>query len=615
VRIILLSDNCRIGQGEEASMAFTIEFQPLGLRLKANEPLNALDAARQAGIQITAVCGGDGTCGKCVIQILESKTTHPVTAADQRHLSAAQLEAGFRLACTATFSDDIRIYVPASSILEDQIMQTEGSATGETVLPAFTQTPIALDSAHLNDLASDLSRIKLKAGDPALQADLEVMRLIPSILRENGWNINLIRRDHQLMHVTRELIEAPLGLAVDVGSTKIACYLIDLSSGKTLTAHGTPNPQIAYGEDIMARLSFAMQGTQNAEQLHNLTMQAINEAAGEMCHRIGQKPEEIMDLCLVGNTAMHHFFLDLPTASLAVSPFVPAVTDPLYPSAKSLGLVAMPGAAVYAPPVKAGFIGSDHLAFLYASQFSTDKRVRLGIDIGTNTEIALQSGGKIVSVSTASGPAFEGAHIAYGMRAAPGAIEHVRIQDDGSAAIDVIGGQDPIGICGSGILDAVAQMRSHGILNKRGRFEKESGSIKADMHGKPVYFLSAGDKPVTLSQQDIDQILLAKGAIRAGIDILMDYLQVKAEEIEEIVIAGAFGSYMLPEHAMGIGMLPTIPLEHIKVVGNAAGAGARLMLMNTDARREAETLAEQIEYLELTVYPEFSIFYAKGIQA
>ena len=596
-------------------MAFTIEFQPLGLRLKANGPLNALDAARQAGIQITAVCGGEGTCGKCVIQILDSKTTHPATAADQKHLSPQQLEAGFRLACMATLSDEIRIYIPASSILEDQIMQTEGSATQGTLMPAVIQKSISLESAHLNDLVSDFSRIKKETGDFSLQADLEVIRLIPSMLRENGWNINLIRRGHQLMHVTRAAIDAPLGLAVDVGSTKIACYLIDLSSGKTLTARGTPNPQIAYGEDIMSRLSYAMQGAQNAEQLHALTMQAINEAAGGMCRRIGRKPEEIMDLCLVGNTAMHHFFLNLPTGSLAVSPFVPAFTYPLYPSAKSLGLDAMPGAAVYAPAVKAGFIGSDHLAFLYAAQFGTDKRVRLGIDIGTNTEIALQSGDRIVSVSTASGPAFEGAHIAFGMRAAPGAIEHVRIHDDGSADIDVIGGQDPIGICGSGILDAVAQMRSRGILNKRGRFEQESGSIKADINGKPVYHLSAGNIPVTLSQTDIDQILLAKGAIRAGIDILMDHLRIKAEEIEEIVIAGAFGSYMLPEHAMGIGMLPTMPLGRIRVVGNAAGAGARLMLMNTDARREAESLAEKIEYLELTVYPEFSIFFAKGIQA
>ena len=275
----------------------------------------------------------------------------------------------------------------------------------------------------------------------------------------------------------------------------------------------------------------------------------------------------------------------------------------------------MPGASVYIPPVKAGFIGSDHLAFLYAARFGTDDRIRLGIDIGTNTEIALQANGRIVSVSTASGPAFEGAHITYGMRAAPGAIEHVFIDDKGEATIDVIGSRTPIGICGSGILDAVAQLRLRGIMNERGRLIKDKPCVYLDTQGKPIFHLTSGKSPITLSQNDIDQILLAKGAIRAGIDILMDHQKIAAVDIDEIVIAGAFGSFMLPDHAMGIGMLPTVAQEKVKIIGNAAGSGARLMLSNTDAEKEAERLAESIEYLELTVYPDFPIFYARGIQA
>jgi len=596
-------------------MPFRIEFQPLGLRLEIAREINALDAVRQAGINIMAVCGGEGTCGKCVIQILESTDTHHPTAADQKHLSSQQLDEGFRLACMTTLSTDTKIYVPGSSILEDQIMQTDGESHQHGLCPAITQQTISVEKARLKDLTSDFSRIINAVGDQSLHADIRVLRRIPAILRGNDWQINLIMRENQIMHVTRDKLDTRLGLAVDVGSTKIACYLVDLDSGKTLTAKGVPNPQIAYGEDIMARLSYAGESPDNAEKLHMLTMTAIRQSAENMCRRVGCDPHEIVDYCLVGNTVMHHFVLDLPTESLAISPFVPAVTDSLYPPADGLHLTGIPGAGVFMPPVKAGFIGSDHLSFLLASGFGNDKRVRLGIDIGTNTEIALQANDRIVSVSTASGPAFEGAHIRFGMRASPGAIEHVKIFNNGETKIDVIGDQHPIGICGSGILDAVAQLRERGLLNQRGRLSKNNPCIQLDAHGKPFFTLSDTAEAVTLSQKDIDQILLAKGAIRAGIDILMDYLRITPKDIDEVVIAGAFGSYMLPEHAMGIGMLPTIPLERVKIVGNAAGAGAQMMLVNIQARRAAEMLAEKMEYLELTVYPEFSIFYANGIRA
>jgi uncharacterized 2Fe-2S/4Fe-4S cluster protein (DUF4445 family) len=238
--------------------------------------------------------------------------------------------------------------------------------------------------------------------------------------------------------------------------------------------------------------------------------------------------------------------------------------------------------------------------------------VRLGIDIGTNTEIALQKNSHLVCVSTASGPAFEGAHIRYGMRAAPGAIEHVRIDNQGNVQLQVIGDQPPVGICGSGILDAVSEFRRLEILNARGRLDKSSPGVQLDDLGKPFFNLT---ESITLSQNDIDQILLAKGAIRAGIDVLMDYLKVKPDEIEDVCIAGAFGSYMNPENAVHIGMLPEISLSRIHAVGNAAGTGARMMLISKSARHNAEEFAKRIEYLELTVYPEFPLFYARGIQA
>jgi len=596
-------------------MTFIIEFQPRGLRIDCAQPINGLDAARQAGLNLSAVCGGEGICGKCVIQLLTNAEDIKPSEIEQEYLSPEKLEQGYRLACQTTLDNDIKIYIPAESIIEDQILQIEGGDSSHTIHPAVRQSELELIGAHLTDLTSDFSRIKAVLKEEDLTVGLEVLRSIPPLLRENDWKVNLWTRGKEVFHASPIRCVHPVGLAVDVGSTKIACYLMDLTNGSTLTAKGTPNPQIAYGEDIMSRLGYAMQGSTQAETLFHLTITAINQTATNMCERLNISHDDIADVCLVGNTAMHHFFLNLPTGSLAVSPFVPVTTDPIYPSARKLGIAAMSGAAVYTPPVIAGFIGSDHLAFLLAARFGEDQRVRLGIDIGTNTEITLQAGDRIVSVSTASGPAFEGAHIKYGMRAAPSAIEHVQISENGSSEIQVIGSQPPIGICGSGILDAVAQMRMRNILNSRGRMDKTSPGVRLTADGKPEILLSTSKKPITLSQNDIDQILLAKGAIRAGIDILLDHLEVDASDIEEIVIAGAFGSYMLPEHAMGIGMLPTLPLDRVKTVGNAAGTGARMMLVSTLSRTRAEELAHQLEYLELTVYPDFAMFYARGIQA
>jgi uncharacterized 2Fe-2S/4Fe-4S cluster protein (DUF4445 family) len=336
-----------------------------------------------------------------------------------------------------------------------------------------------------------------------------------------------------------------------------------------------------------------------------------------MCLKLGIRIEHVVDACLVGNTAMHHLFLGLPTQALAMSPFVPATGAELYPSAEELGLQLMPGARIYAPPVIAGFVGSDHLAFLLASGFGEDQHTRLGIDIGTNTEIALQHAGKIVSVSTASGPAFEGAHIRFGMRAASGAIEHVSIDEKGVAHCQVIGSQPVSGICGSGILDAIAELRRTQLINQHGRLEKSSPIIGTNTKGKPMYVLvpeTANQREISIDQKDIDQILLAKGAIRAGIDILMDYLKVQITQIEEIVIAGAFGSYMNSEQAIRIGLLPDVPLQRIHTVGNAAGVGARMLLASRKMRIQALELVQKIEYLELTIYPDFNLFFANGIR-
>ena len=596
-------------------MSFTIEFQPMGIRLVCSEPLTLLDAARQAGISLRSECGGAGICGKCAVHIFQLSNKYPPTNIEKTFFSETQLTDGLRLACETVTENDLKVQIPSSSVIEGQVLQVEGSQKSAHPDPLISQKMIRLNEPTLSDLESDFSRLKQTFEAHPLNACIDVIRRIPLILRRNDWQANLIIRENELLNVTAHPIPQLLGLAVDVGSTKLACYLMNLETGEVLAAKGVPNPQIAYGEDIMARLAYTLKEKDSASTLHALLMQSINQAAAELCTQIGGSPSEIVDACLVGNTAMHHFFLNLPIESLAFSPFVPAVSEALTPLSSEIGFDSMPGGRVFTPAVIAGFVGSDHLAFLLAEGFGEDTCVRLGIDIGTNTEIALQKDGHLVSVSTASGPAFEGAHIRFGMRAAPGAIEHVSIDQQGKVQIQVIGNQPPVGICGSGILDAVSELRRHGMLNPRGRLDKSAPGVHLDDSEKPIFILTESNKSITLSQNDIDQILLAKGAIRAGIDVLMDYLEVKPGEIEEVLIAGAFGSYMHPENAMRIGLLPEIPLSRIRAVGNAAGTGARMMLISKSSRHKAEELAKRIEYLELTVYPEFPLFYAHGIRA
>ena len=601
-------------------MGFIIKFEPLGIHLICEEPLTLLDAARQAGIRLRSECGGKGTCGKCRLRIISGKS-NPITVDEKRLLGDSQLRDGYHLACRTLVNQTVQVYLPPDSILEKQTLQTEGKYAEFLPRPAVQVQAVELDPPNFADLRSDLKRLadstkpyKLNQ----LQSELGFVQQFGEQLRRSDWQVNLIHNRDEWLYAIPPGDFHPLGLAVDVGSTKLACYLMDLENGATLAAQGEINPQIVYGEDIMSRLSAIQEQPDCARYLQRLVIEGINEAAKIMCRSLGREVQDIADGCLVGNTAMHHIFLGLPTQPLAVSPFIPATNSSLYPRAADLGLQVMPNTRVYCPSPIAGFVGSDHLAFLLAAGFGKDACTRLGIDIGTNTEIALQHNQHIVSVSTASGPAFEGAHIRFGMRAAAGAIEHVSIDENGLPACQVIGQSTASGICGSGILDAIGELRRVGLLNSRGRLDKNHPAIRKDEEGKPFYELMPAGKEqqsITLSQHDIDQVLLAKGAIRAGIEILLNYLKIHAQQIEEVIIAGAFGSYMDPEHAIQIGLLPNISLEKVHAIGNAAGAGARMMLVSTDMRDQALALVETIEYLELTIYPDFSLFFARGIQS
>jgi uncharacterized 2Fe-2S/4Fe-4S cluster protein (DUF4445 family) len=367
------------------------------------------------------------------------------------------------------------------------------------------------------------------------------------------------------------------------------------------------NPQIAYGEDVIARILRTRGSLADAKQMQELAVEALNQLATELCAEVNAAPQEIVEAVVVGNTAMHHLLLRLPVQQLALAPYVPAVSGALDVKARDVGLHIATGAYVHLLPNIAGFVGSDHVAMLLATEAWKAKGVVLALDIGTNTEIALMSRGKITSVSCASGPAFEGAHIKHGMRAAAGAIEHLRLVDN-QVQCNTIAGAPPVGLCGSGILDTLAQLYLNGVVDKTGRMG-EHARIRTYEGQREFILISEeerdGASAITITQHDVRQLQLAKGAIRTGIQVLLQAKGHSEEEIEQVIIAGAFGNYIDVSSAITIGMLPSLPLTRFRQVGNAAGTGARLTLVSGNKRAEAQKIAHRIRYLELASLPDF----------
>jgi uncharacterized 2Fe-2S/4Fe-4S cluster protein (DUF4445 family) len=394
------------------------------------------------------------------------------------------------------------------------------------------------------------------------------------------------------------------GFAVDIGTTKLAAYLVNLQTGTTVARAGAMNPQIAFGEDVISRIAYAGRESGGAKKLQSVLLDTLNDLLANMCVEAHISSDSVLDAVLVGNTAMHHLFAGLPVEQLGHAPFAPATTAPLTISASSLGLNLGPGANTYLPPVIAGYVGADHLAMLLATEVWKATGNVLAIDIGTNTEIGLVAEGRITCCSCASGPAFEGAHIHEGMRAAPGAIERAR-WSDGRILWQTIADQPPVGICGSGILDVVAALLDGGLVKSSGALRTyHSSSPAASYILVPAAQTTLG-RDLVVMRKDINEIQLAKSAIRAGIEILLKEAGLSCADLDSFVVAGAFGTYLDLRSAVRTGIFPPLPLQKFRQVGNAAGVGAKQMLVSLGKRREAEQLASRIGYVELTTRPDF----------
>ncbi len=582
-------------------------FQPEGRRTRVGVREDLLDAARRCGVGLEDLCAGRGTCGKCKVVVRRGAELLRPPTAFESHLTKEERHRGIRLACQCRPAGEgiLVLEIPPESQRAWQRLQTTGFMPTHGLAPDIRAVAIP---RRIPAWASAGLRIP-----PEIRASLEV-------LPAKG------RRDRELILWRREVVavrakgSSPLGMAFDIGSTKIAGFLVDLGTGETLETVSAPNPQMVHGEDIMSRLAFARGSSTQEAVLHEEVLAVLNELVRKACSLARHAPADVDEVVAVGNTAMQHLFLGVPTESLSRAPYTPSTTREEVRRAGTFGLAACPAAPVVAPPVVAAFVGSDLVAGVLATRMHRASGVHVFIDVGTNTEICAGDRRRLVACSTPSGPAFEGAHIRFGMRAADGAVERVAIEPE-TFHVDyrVIGRMKPRGLCGSALLDLLADLFRTGAIDGAGRLQKRVAPerIRRGEHQLAFRVVDAEatsiGQDILLTQEDIGQLQLAKAAIHTGIDILLNTLGADASEIRCLYLAGAFGSYLAPESARAVGMLPDIPLDRVQFVGNTAGSGARLALVSTRERETMRSLARRIRHMPLAGDPRFPREFASSL--
>ena len=575
---------------------------------QANERL--IDALTRAGTTISAPCGGRCFCGKCRVRVVGNAGA--IAPAERRFLRAEELAAGWRLACAARVRGDLEVWADENqaSVL------VEGSAAEERRLdPPVQILQGSVPAPSLADQRSDLERFltAIDAKDASMRLDL--LAALPDVIRETGEvsaAMFAVDGRREVLAVGAAPLNA-LGVAVDIGTTTLAAYLVDLKTGEQLVTASMLNPQRPYGGDVISRAESAGQGEEQAARLADLARGAVREMTERMLDEAGMSAQDVRHLALVGNTMMMHLLAKLETKNIARLPFVPVYTRMLHLRAEALGL-PYPGAMVTLGPCVSGYVGADTIAALLACDMDEKPGLSLMIDIGTNGEIALGGRDRLLCCSAAAGPAFEGAHIRCGSGAVAGAIDRVKIAD-GEVQVTTIGGAAPVSICGSGIVDAVAQMLDAGILDETGRIDEdeipeayEDRLLESD---GGLAFRLAGE--VYICQKDIREVQLAKAAIAAGIEILLDAADARLADVDSLYLAGGFGNFIDRQSACRIGLLPPELFERIRPIGNGAGAGAKRLVLEREALERAETMRRRMEYIELSASADFQERFAENM--
>jgi uncharacterized 2Fe-2S/4Fe-4S cluster protein (DUF4445 family) len=618
---------------------------PSGRRGYVAEGATVLDAARELGVGIESICSGRLTCGKCKVRVEEGHfAKHAITSAgdhltpvgsDERELLHAMHAGDCRLSCTAQVTGDVLIYVPEESRAHKQVIRKAATDRVIDIDPAVRQVYVQVEEAALGEHRGDWRRLQdalaREAGLTDLTIDLFALRKLQPALRQAKRALTvLVWNDCEVIEIRPGYEEGIYGIAVDIGSTTVAMYLCDLRTGAVLATESAMNPQISYGEDLMSRVSYVMMNDDGTEKMHDAIIKALNKLAGQAAHTAGLKVRDIHELVVAGNTTMIHLFLGIDPRELGGTPFPLANRDAMDIKARDLGLRLHPAANVHVLPSEAGHVGADNVAVLLAEEPHRQDEIELIVDVGTNAEIVLGNREWLMSASSPTGPAFEGAQISAGMRAAPGAIERVRIdRATGRANFRVIGDERwaddwevtapsviagkpeylAAGICGSGIIEVVAELFLAGILQADGRFNATHPTDRLVWEGRRgAYILATPDKtangqPLYVTQDDVRAIQLAKAALYAGAKIMMKRAGI--EQVDRVVLAGAFGSYIDPLYALVLGLIPDCDPQRITAVGNAAGDGARIALLNRARRREAMELAHGVRYVETAVAADF----------
>jgi uncharacterized 2Fe-2S/4Fe-4S cluster protein (DUF4445 family) len=624
-------------------------LMPSGRQGDVPHGTTVLDAARSLGVEIESICGGRQTCGKC--QIAPEWGTfqkHGIASTPDHLTPPGEVEREYtaqhgidlaerRLSCAACVAGDLLIHVPEESQARKQVIRKEASDLTIEVAPALRLVYVEVEPAEMGG-PGDWQRLQAALAEqwdlPGLAIDPLLLRTLQKALRTGGWAVTVtVWQEREVIRIEPGYIESLYGLAVDVGSTTVAGHLCDLRTGAVLATESMMNPQVRYGEDLMSRVSYGMTEAQGVQRLHRAIIRALNDLAGRAAERAGIEAGEIGDVVLVGNTVMHHLLLGIDPVELGGSPFALATQEALDLKARDLGLDKIhPAAMVHILPCIAGHVGADNVGVLLAEQPNLDEQISLVVDIGTNAEILLGTKDRMLSASSPTGPAFEGAQISHGQRAAPGAVERVRIDvEKGQVRFKVIGderwsnefgeGESPgaTGICGSGIIEVVGELFLHGLIDRGGLFAADADQRHPCVRytGRTAELVlatgkqTASGREIVVTQNDIRQIQLAKAALYAGARLLMDHLGV--ERVDRIKLAGAFGSYIDPTYAMIIGLIPDCDLAHVEVIGNAAGDGARIALVNAAQREVARQAARAVEYVETAVEPRFQDYFVAAM--
>ena len=626
-----------------------VVFTPSGRRGRFPLGTPVLQAARSLGVDIDSVCGGRGICGRCQVLVSEgefakhglvsrSQNLSPFGAIETAFCETQAMQAGRRLSCSAQLLGDVVIDVPSSSQVHKQVVRKQAEAHDVHLDPLVRLHYVEVQQPDMHDPSGDLRRLEdaleFEWRLTDLACDMLVLQQLQTALRQGAWRVTVaVHAGRQIIAVWPGFKEHVYGLAVDVGSTTIAAHLCDLASGEVVASAGVMNPQIRFGEDLMSRVSYVMMNPGGEREMTSVVRAALNELAQDVAQQIGISPQDILEASFVGNPIMHHLLLGINPVELGGAPFALATDRSITLWASEIDFAVHRNARIYVLPCIAGHVGADTAGVILAERPDLSERVSLLVDVGTNAEIVLGNRQRLLACSSPTGPAFEGAQISCGQRAAPGAIERVRIDpytleprfkvigcelwSDAAGFADAVAISGVTGVCGSGIIEVLAEMYLAGIIRQDGTISGELAArnprIQADgrTFSYELYRASGSTPALKIMQNDVRAIQLGKAALYAGVRLLMERMGI--DKVDRIRLAGAFGSHIDVKYAMVLGMIPDCDLSEVSSAGNAAGTGARIALLDQGSRQEIEQLVRRVEKIETAVEPRFQEFFVEAM--